>query len=311
MSTHNDDLVSLLAPLTARQHGLFTRDQLRGLGIADRFIERRVTGGVWVAVDHAVYRFAVTPTTWHQRVLAACLAGPAVGSHRTASALLGVPGFASTAVEVTALRHRRRKASDVVWHESLHLDPIDVGERAGIPITSPARTFVDLGAVLSEPGLVAVYDDLVRRRLTTRLDVVEVLDRLGARRHGTKRVRAVLDRRPRQDTTPESVLESEFDELLRRFGLPEPVRQHEVYDGDQFVARLDFALVPPKLDMEVDGAEWHRSAEAQARDRQRDEWLRRLGWIVLRFTAWDIRFRPEWVAAEIREALRARGALVA
>src|SRR3954454_10547582 len=150
MPTHSASLVSELTQFASRQHGVFTRAQARQVGASDASIERRVTAGEWVAVDHGVYRYSITPPTWHQRVLATCLAGPAVASHRTAVALHGVPGFSEAMIEITARRHRRRKAPDIIWHESRHLDAVDIDELAGIPTTNPARTLVDLGGVLSE-----------------------------------------------------------------------------------------------------------------------------------------------------------------
>jgi hypothetical protein len=42
--------------------------------------------GEIVAVDHSVFRSALTPPSWEQRLLAACLAGPAAASHRAGSA---------------------------------------------------------------------------------------------------------------------------------------------------------------------------------------------------------------------------------
>jgi hypothetical protein len=302
-------LVPELAPLALRQHGLFTRAQVRHLGVSDRAIDRRLASGEWTVVDHGVYRYSATPTTWHQRILAACLAGPAMASHRTAVTLLGVPGFSGADIEVTARRHRRRKAPDVVWHESHHMDPIDMVEIAGIPTTTAARTFADLATVLDDVGLLRVGDELVRRRLTTVPEMAMTLERLGRRRPGAARARRVLEHRePATGTVPESALETEFEALLARFGLPAPVRQHEVRDGARFVARLDFALPEIFLDSEVDGTEWHGDPSARARDRRRDEELARLGWLVRRYTAWDIRFRAEWVATEAHADIRARTA---
>lgn len=269
-------------------------------------VDRRLETGDWAKVDHGVYRFAATPETWHQRVLAACLAGPAVASHRTAAALDGIPGFSGPGVEVTALRHRRRKATGVVWHESYHLDPIDIVERAGIPTTTPARTFADLAVVLDDAGLVHACDEYVRRRLTTLTEMSLVLDRLGSRRPGAARARRALELRLGGGDGPESPLESELDALLRRFGLPQPERQHTVIDGGRFVARLDFAYVDLRIDIEADGQEWHGSDVARARDARRDDYLGRLDWLVLRFTTWDVRYRPEWVATEIDTARRRR-----
>jgi len=298
-------LIRELAPIADRQHGVFTRAQVGALGASSRLVDRRLESGDWVRVDHGVYRFATTPTTWHQQVMAACLAGPAVASHRTSATLDGIPGFGA-GVEVTALRHRRRKAPGVIWHESYHLEPIDVVERSGIPTTTPARTFADLAIVLDDAGLVHVCDEYVRRRLTTVGEIHAVLERLGSRRPGSARARRTLELRMAGGAAPESPLESELDALLRRFGLPRPERQHAVFDGDRFVARLDFAYVELRIDIEADGTAWHGSDTAQLADARRDEALGRLGWLVLRFTTWDIRYRPEWVATEIHAARRRR-----
>lgn len=51
---------------------------------------------------------------------------------------------------------------------------------------------------------------------------------------------------------------------------------------------LDIADIQNKLDFEFDGAYWHSTPEAIARDRERDEFLYSIGWKVFRFT-FDIR----------------------
>ncbi|MFA5883665.1 MAG: type IV toxin-antitoxin system AbiEi family antitoxin domain-containing protein [Acidimicrobiia bacterium] len=296
--------LAALADLAGRQYGCFTRAQCRAIGISASTVDRRVASHEWVTVDHGVYRTALTPTSWHQRVLAACLAGPAVASHRCAAALQEAPGFDTTLVEVTARRHRRRTSTDVTWHESHHLDDHDVEMIDGIPATKAVRTLIDLGSVLDERGLTLVLDDFLRRRLVTVGAVVRRLEELGPRRRGSSRVRRVLDRRAVGDPVPESVLESELALLVREFGLPAPQRQVVVHDDDDgFVGRLDFAYSDLKIDIEVDGTRWHSSPDAQRRDADRDTRLQRLGWVVLRFDAADIRHRPAWVAERIRLAI--------
>jgi very-short-patch-repair endonuclease len=296
---HLDHLVAL----ASRQYGCFTRSQCLAIGLSPSAIDRRLARGEWVAVDHGVYRFALTPTSWHQRVLAACLAGPAVASHRCAGALCDAPGCAMGIVELTARRHRRRTCADVIWHESHHLDDDDIEVIDGIPTTNPVRTFIDLGAVLHPRILTLVLDDFLRRRLVTTPAVLLRLDALGPRRRGSSRVRRALAQRATADAVPESALESEMDLLMREFGLPTPERQVAVHDHDGFVGRLDYAYRELRIDIEVDGARWHSSPEAHKRDADRDARLRRLGWVVLRFDATDIRHRPAWVAERIRLAI--------
>ena len=198
---------------------------------------------------------AATPTSRRQRLLAACLAGPAVASHRAAAALWGFPGFEDAPIEVSAMRHFRRHAADVVWHESRHLGERSVTAIDGIPITRAARTIVDLGYVVDEATVVSALDDALRRALVTVASVEETLERIGPRRLGSGVVRAALKRRPADAPVPESVLESRFEQLLTEAGLPAPIRQHEIRDRHgALLARVDFAYPDARLAIEVDGA---------------------------------------------------------
>ena len=131
----SDAASASLAKLAQHQHGVFTRRQAVEAGYAVGQIDHRVQIRDWITVDHGVYRSTHTPTTWLQRLLAACLAGPAVASHRAAATIWGFPGFPEELVEVTALRHRRRKASDVIWHETVRLDDREATVIDGVPVT--------------------------------------------------------------------------------------------------------------------------------------------------------------------------------
>src|SRR5262249_47987129 len=160
--------VNRLRAIASRQLGLFTREQARLAGFSPGSIDKRVSLRLWIAIDHGVYRVAEAPGSWRQRLLAACLAGPAVASHRAAAALWRFPTFGEAEIEVTALRHRRRTADDVIWHESVRLDDRHVTEADFIPITRPVRTLLDLGAVVDASRLLLAFDDAVRRNLASR-----------------------------------------------------------------------------------------------------------------------------------------------
>jgi very-short-patch-repair endonuclease len=266
-------------------------------------MDGRVRRGEWVAVDHGVYRAAETPPSWRQRLIAACLAGPAVASHRSAAALWGFPDFTEDIVEVTSVRHRRRKSDDVIWHESVRLDEREVTAIDSIAVTSATRTVIDLGAVLDLEDLLKALDDVLRRRLASVESIARDLESLGPQRVGSGRVRRALALR-KGTPVPESPPETEFDSLVRRFDLPQPCRQWRVRsERGKLLARVDFAYPVARLAIEVDSARWHGAAPDQARDERRDRELRRLGWKVLRFAVRDIRRRPEWVRDQILVAL--------
>jgi len=290
-----------IARLSERQHGVFSRAQAIAAGMNPSAIDRRVNNAEWEAVDYAVYRVAGTPPSWRQRLMAACLAGPAMASHRAAAALLGFVDCEEGVVEVTASRHRRRfRRGDVVWHETQRLDTRDVTEIDGIPVTRPLRTLLDLGVVLDVDRLEELLDDGLRRGWFSVPMVWRRWEQLGGDlRPGGRIVRAVLERKADGERPVDSVLETRFRQLLRRAGLPEPVTQYEVYDGGELFARVDFAYPEFGVVIEVDGEERHTGRSPRKSDARRDRRFVALGFRTLRFYWDDVHNNPEAVASDI------------
>jgi hypothetical protein len=272
-------------------------------GLTIKTIEGRVRWGRWVAVDHGVYRTIETPTSWSQRLVAACLAGPAIASHRSAAALWGFPDFPEREIEVTSVRHRRRKNPEVTWHESVRLDRREATSVDGIPVTTPIRTVIDLGAVVGEADVLRALDDAVRRKLTSVAAIEEALERWGNRRRGSGVVRRAARRR-QVGAVPESTLETEFEQLVHRSGLPTPSRQWVVRDYQgEFVARLDFAYPAARLAIEIQSVRFHAGPDEWRAWIERENALVALNWRVLQATARDIRARPDHLVDRIRQAL--------
>jgi hypothetical protein len=292
--------------LAERQHGVFSRTQAIEAGIHHSAIDRRVNNGEWEPVDYGVYRVAGAPPTWRQRLMAACLAGPAVASHRAAAALLGLVDCGEGVVEVTAFRHRRRyRRADVLWHESQRLDARDVTEIEGIPATRPLRTLLDLGVVVGVDRLEELLDDGLRRGWFSTTAAWRRWEELGGiLRPGGRVVRAVLDRKAAGQRPVGSILETRFRQLLRRAGLPEPVAQYEVFNGNEFVARVDFAYPEFGVVIELDGEERHAGRSPRKHDARRDRRLVALGLRPLRFHWDDVRTSPDGVARDIRDVIR-------
>lgn len=287
-----------IAYLADKQYGVFSRAQAMDVGLNRHQIEYRTATGAFIIVDHGVYRVAGTPPSWQQRLMAACLAGAAVVSHRSAGQLWDFPEMVPDLVEVTALRHRRRRPADVTWHESFHLSERDVTEIAGLPVTRPTRTFLDLGVVLSPDSLELVLNDCIRRKLLSVEAIWRRLERFG-RRPGAATVRVVLDRHVPDRRPPESVLETRFVQLLRKAELPEPIPQLAISLGDGATARVDFAYPRYRVAFELDGAAYHSGELAERRDRQRENRLGAMGWRVLRFTWDDVTRRYEYVVQTV------------
>jgi very-short-patch-repair endonuclease len=236
--------------------------------------------------------------------MAACLAGPAVASHRSASFLWNLPCTSDCLVEVTALRHRRRRVRDVVWHESFHLEERDVTEMDGIPVTRPVRTFLDLAGVLRDNQLEEVLNEGIRRNLLSVPAIWRRLEQLGELRRGAGRARRALDRHVPAQRPPDSVLETRYLQLLRKAGLPAGIPQHEVRRLDGTRAFLDFAYPDLMLAVELDGDASHFGARRSRSDQTRENDAGALGWRVLRFDWDDVTKRPDYVLGMVRVALR-------
>ena len=219
--------------LSARQHGVVARRQLRALGLTARQIDSRVVAGALAAVHRGVYRVRGVPRTREQQLIAACLGGgeAALASHRSAAALWDLRGVGWPALEISVPGPAKPILSGVVVHRSAGLEPCDVTRRLGIPVTTPGRTLLDLGAVA--PRLVeAAMEDALFRGLVREAALGRLLDRAGTHgRNGTAALRDLLDERERGRASTESPLEDDLVRLLRRHALPDPVRQHLVRAG--------------------------------------------------------------------------------
>lgn len=91
-----------------------------------------------------------------------------------------------------------------------------------IPTSSPTRTLLDVGSVLSNKGLEEALDSALRQSLTSVNRLRSGVDRLGG--HGSRgpaALRKLLD--ARGDVVPtDSALETLFTRLLRHHKLPLP-----------------------------------------------------------------------------------------
>ena len=135
--------------LAAKQHGVVSRRQLAAIGIDDSGIRRRVAQGRLHRVHPGVYAVGYSRLTAEGRWMAAVLAcgRSAVLSHLDAAALWRIYDGMGARVHVTVLS--RRVVAGVWVHRARRLHPEDVTVRQEIPVTTAARTLVDLTATCS------------------------------------------------------------------------------------------------------------------------------------------------------------------
>ncbi len=180
----------------------------------------------------------------------------------------------------------------VLVHRREGLEEKDVIVRAGIRLTSPVRTLVDLAAT-SEPGSI---ERMVNE--ADRLDLVDpetlrtaLEDHRGQR--GVARLRTVID--PRTFRRTRSGLERAFLRIVERAELPTPVTQARLNGFE-----VDFYWPDLGLVVETDGLRYHRTAARQVGDRRRDQAHTAAGMTPLRFTEAQIAFEVPHVIETLR-----------
>lgn len=293
-----DQRVALCA---AAQHGLVTRRQLITIGLHPDAVDSRVRSGRLAPVERGVYALGHAELRREGRLLAAVLASgsDAVLSHRSAAALWGLRPFGGTFVEVTIPSHRgRRRRADLRVHRSAELPATEVTRFHGIPITTVARTLLDLAALVPPHHLRRAIERAVELEL---FDLDELVRVLGAhpRRPGRPALLAVLaDLRDHEMPRTRSDSEAAFLQLCLDHGLPRP--QVNRFDGRR---EVDFRWPDQRLVAEVDGWTFHRDRRAFARDRARDRRLLAEGYRVARFTASEVAARPAALARELAALL--------
>lgn len=272
-------------------------------------IRHRTTTGRFELVARGVFRLAGAPGSWHQNLMIAVLAwGDDVAvSHRAAAALHRLPGVAPGIVELTVPKERRRQAPGQVHRN--RLEPDEIARTGTLPVTTPARTLIDLARVVAPEALEEALDDALRRGLVTRRGLRARIDALAARgRPGTTAIRRALDARA-GPAVPQSVLETRLLRTLAQARLPRPAIQHRVYDArGRLVAIPDFAYPDRRLAIEGDGRRWHSSRARWHTDRARANALTLLGWRILYVTWRDLTEHPEAVVAAVRAGLDEPGA---
>ncbi|HEY8470819.1 MAG TPA: DUF559 domain-containing protein [Longimicrobiales bacterium] len=290
-----DDVIAALAP---RQHGLVTRAQLLAAHIPPDTVRSRVRTRRLVPVLRGVYRVGSLVDPRSREVAAALACGPgAVVSHHSAAALWErLPQRDGAPVDVTVPRHNRGRRPGLRIYRVRSLPEDEVTVLEGIPITTPARTILDLASVAPSRRVEQFLARVVREALTTPGEVLGLVAR-HPRRPGGPLVRALLEREHGPAFT-RSEAEERFLALVRKADLPEP--ELNVVVGDH---EVDFLWRRERLVVEVDGFEFHSSRDRFENDRRRDADLFGLGLRVVRVTWRQITTEPEATLVRVTRAL--------
>jgi very-short-patch-repair endonuclease len=269
-----DRAESKIARIAGRQHGVVSVAQLRAAGIGKNGITRRLRAGRLHRLHRGVYAVGHTAPSEYRRFMAAVLASGkgAVLSHQSAAYLWGFLRPKEGPVHVTSPstsgKHQR---AGILLHRSPSIEKEgEVTRREWIPVTAPRRTIEDLEQSL-EPYLI--------RRAKRQAEFMRYKLRLPSDRS-------------------RSDLESDFLAFCRRHRLPRP--EVNVKIGKYTV---DFLWRQRMVAVETDFFDYHRGSVAFEEDHEREFCLRRLGYIVRRYTGAQLDSYPKEIAAELGEAL--------
>lgn len=247
--------------------------------------------GVYVpkGVDQSLYARTFAAWLWTGR--RGVIAG------RAAAALHGAKWVdASTPIEVIAA-HRRRRSGIIVREERIADDEIAIVD--GLPVTSVARTALDLGRHLVRDAAVAHVDALSAATGVSAEVVLALADRHpGAR--GVRRARIAL---ALMDAGAQSPRETRLRLLLIDAGLPPPRTQIQVSDGVH-EAFIDMGYDEPMVGLDYEGKHHSEDRNQYVHDIWRADLVDRQGWIDLRVVAEHSR---GFILHRVREAFRLRG----
>jgi very-short-patch-repair endonuclease len=284
------------------QAGVVSFDQLRQLGLSRREIGRRVDVGRLHQLHRGVYAPGHPAVGSEGRRWAAVLAvgDHAFLSHDSAADAFGFRVSNSRLTHITVRgRGGRVRRAGIRIHRPHVLPDDEVTTLRRMPITTPARTLIDLAAAgLRGRPLEAALDGAEVDKILDFADLHRLLARY-PRRPGTRSLKAQLSRYGGPVDT-RSRLERLAYELCDDHGLPRP-RVNTVIEGRV----RDFYWPHRGLVVEADSYRFHRSPSALNDDRERDVELTLAGYRVLRFTWEQVTGRPDYVVRAILAALGA------
>jgi very-short-patch-repair endonuclease len=291
----------LTARVALRGQGTASRTDLLDAGLSRHVIDRRARTGDLHRVHRGLYLVGHTALAPRAAEFAAILAcgDRAVISHRSAAFLWGMIERRPAEVDVTLVGRRCRAKEGIRLHLLSQIDERrDVRCVENLPITSPARTLVDLAAASTTAELERALNEARAQRLVNDGQLRGVLTRAG-RRPGTALLRKLLI-----NETESGFTRKEAERLMRRLlhdaDLAQPHCNAKIRGME-----VDFCWAEQRLIVEVDGFQFHGHRSAFERDRKKDQLLTAAGYTVIRVTWRQLRDEPIRVAAVIAAALSA------
>ncbi len=304
--------LSALRELALEQGGAFTITQALSCGWTRHQVQRAITTRVWTSPHPGVlldtsWLTGLEPRPRHLAMLHARLLFREGGWHaarRSAAVVHGLPLIGSPPAVPQLVRHKADpRLRGRVRHERISSLPVEERAHVGVPVTSLARTVVDIARSEGFRNAVVVADAAIRAGTPT-AELVRVARRCALWPGGANAARVVAFADGRSETPLESISRVAFQELE----LPTPEPQVELWQHGCFIARVDFLWRAHNVVGEADGRSKYGSVDDFYQEKRRAERLRDLGFEVVRWD-WDTAYRPDQHFADTLLRALGRGLL--
>lgn len=286
-------------------HGAVSLEQFKEAGLSRWTVNRRVRSGDLRRIAGTVHALPGAPDGLRLTLAGGCLA---VGSKvcvtgASAAHLRGFhPREPRTGHLATPATRARFVLPGLDVRREVHFDAIPLQVVDGLACAGVNWTLMDAARDLGEEDLARAIATADALRSTSLNSLASAAASRG-RWHGSARFRKVLSELRGELT--HSGDERRARRHLREVGLHPHPRPYDVVVAGRTIAQADIAFLAERLDVEIDGPT-HFLKGAQEKDRRRDRRMQAAGWIVLRFTVYEVRNNPEGVVAEILDALATR-----
>lgn len=288
----------MIGALAARQWGVVSRCQLLEAGVPANTVGERVRSGRLIRLHRGVYAVGHARLRREGRWLAAVLAvGPgAVLSHRDAAGLHDLRPANHVKTDVTTTR-QPRAIEGIAIHRTRVLDADDITTVSGIPVTSVARTLVDLAGQVPHDHLTKAIKEAERQHTFDLRQVHAAMTRTRGRTgRGHRALKQAIEEYAALGlSATDSALEDAFHRLIKHAGLPSPAINAYI-EG----FKIDAVWRTHRIAVELDGWAHHHTRHSFEADRERDASLTTAGWRVVRFTYRQVVDRPDHVLSTLR-----------
>jgi hypothetical protein len=288
------------------QRGAFLREQAQNAGVPDAVLRGGINSGLLDRIGTRSVRGSLAPSAPLDDLAAMMLDIVPDGwvSHDAASALLGFEGFVLRGpFDILVPRGTYSVRPGLRLHTSAYRPLKDRVFVGSLPVTSPARTLIDISATTSPQRLTVLLDNALRDRLLT-LDLLlgRIAELRTQGRYGIPRLLAVIDGVD-AGRGGHSWLERRFLEITAAAGLPRPETQKVVGAVDGRLIRVDCRYPGTNVVVELLGYRWHRSRTQMSRDAERLNRMVLDGLFPLQFSFDQITLGPDRVLLTVAEAL--------